>query len=107
MYGASKMIYTHDESAGEGTCIYVLDTGTAIDHPEFEGRARFAQNFVDNADLDANGRGTHIAGTIGSKTYGVAKKTQLFAVKVLNEYTAGQTSGIIAGMDFIVRMLLF
>lgn len=49
------------------------------------------QNFVDNADLDANGHGTHIAGTIGSKTYGVAKKTQLFAVKVLNEYTAGQT----------------
>ncbi|TVY72647.1 Cuticle-degrading protease [Fusarium oxysporum f. sp. cubense] len=70
---------------------------------EFEGRARFVQNFVDNADLDANGHGTHIAGTIGSKTYGVAKKTQLFAVKVLNEYTAGQTSGILAGMDFIVE----
>lgn len=49
------------------------------------------QNFVDNADLDANGHGTHIAGAIGSKTYGVAKKAQLFAIKVLNEYTAGQT----------------
>ncbi|KAG5750265.1 hypothetical protein H9Q70_007084 [Fusarium xylarioides] len=76
---------------------YVLE----VDHPEFEGRARFVQNFVDNADLDANGHGTNIAGTIGSKTYGVAKKTQLFAVKVLNEYTAGQTSGILAGMDFM------
>ncbi|KAI7771620.1 hypothetical protein ACKAV7_005544 [Fusarium commune] len=74
-----------------------------VDHPEFEGRARFVQNFVDNADLDANGHGTHIAGTIGSKTYGVAKKTQLFAVKVLDEYTVGQTSGILAGMDFIVE----
>ncbi|KAF5568283.1 serine protease precursor [Fusarium napiforme] len=71
--------------------------------PEFEGRARLVQNFVNNADLDANGHGTHIAGIIGSKTYGVAKKTQLFAVKVLNEYTAGQTSGILAGMDFIVE----
>ncbi|KAG9503789.1 hypothetical protein J7337_003746 [Fusarium musae] len=95
--------YTYDESAGQGTCTYVLDTGIEVDHPEFEGRARFVQNFVDNADLDANGHGTHIAGSIGSKTYGVAKKTQLFAVKVLNEYTAGQTSGILAGMDFIIE----
>ncbi|EXL58595.1 hypothetical protein FOCG_02100 [Fusarium oxysporum f. sp. radicis-lycopersici 26381] len=101
--GKDHTTYTYDESAGEGTCTYVLDTGIEVDHPEFEGRARFVQNFVDNADLDANGHGTHIAGTIGSKTYGVAKKTQLFAVKVLNEYTAGQTSGILAGMDFIVE----
>ncbi|CZR36246.1 putative endopeptidase K [Fusarium proliferatum ET1] len=95
--------YTYDESAGEGTCTYVLDTGIEVDHPELEGGARFVQNFVDNADLDANGHGTHIAGTFGSKTYGVAKKTQLFAVKVLNEYTAGQSSGILAGMDFIAE----
>ncbi|EGU74162.1 hypothetical protein FOXB_15324 [Fusarium oxysporum f. sp. conglutinans Fo5176] len=101
--GKDHTTYTYDESAGEGTCTYVLDTGIEVDHLEFEGRARFVQNFVDNADLDANGHGTHIAGTIGSKTYGVAKKTQLFAVKVLNEYTAGQTSGILAGMDFIVE----
>ncbi|KAL7759491.1 hypothetical protein ACKLNR_009581 [Fusarium oxysporum f. sp. zingiberi] len=90
--GKDHTTYTYDESAGEGTCTYVLDTGIEVDHPEFEGRARFVQNFVDNADLDANGHGTHIAGTIGSKTYGVAKKTQLFAVKVLNEYTACQTN---------------
>ncbi|KAF5711074.1 cuticle-degrading protease [Fusarium mundagurra] len=105
--GKDDTTYTYDESAGEGTCTYVIDTGIEVDHPpeeqELEGRARFVQNFVDNADLDANGHGTHIAGTIGSKTYGVAKKTQLFAVKVLNEYTAGQTSGIIAGMDFIAE----
>nr|RBQ83877.1 hypothetical protein FVER53263_03737 [Fusarium verticillioides] len=82
----------------------IYGSSTQKTHPgEFEGRARFVQNFVDNADLDANGHGTHIAGSIGSKTYGVAKKTQLFAVKVLNEYTAGQTSGILAGMDFIIE----
>ncbi|CVK94096.1 probable endopeptidase K [Fusarium mangiferae] len=94
--GKDHTTYTYDESAGEGTCTYVLDTGIEVDHPgkqEFEGRARFVQNFVDNADLDANGHGTQF----------VAKKTQLFAVKVLNAYTAGQTSGILAGMDFIVE----
>ncbi|QGI61056.1 hypothetical protein CEK26_005024 [Fusarium fujikuroi] len=95
--------YTYDESTGEGRCTYVLDTGIEVDHPELEGGARFVQNFVDNADLDANGHGTHIAGTFGSKTYGVAKKTQLFAFKVLNEYTAGQSSGILAVMAFIVE----
>ncbi|KAH7166916.1 peptidase S8/S53 domain-containing protein [Fusarium sp. MPI-SDFR-AT-0072] len=89
--GKDHTTYTYDESAGEGTCTYVLDTGIEVDHPEFEGRARFVQNFVDNADLDANGHGTHIAGTIGSKTYG------------MSEYTVGQTSGILAGMDFIVE----
>ncbi|KAG4255243.1 hypothetical protein FPRO04_03776 [Fusarium proliferatum] len=101
--GKDHTTYTYDESAGEGTCTYVLDTGIEVDHPELEGRARFVQNFVDNADLDANGHGTHIAGTFGSKTYGVPKKTQLFAVKVLNEYIAGQSSGILAGMDFIAE----
>ncbi|KAF5599299.1 serine protease precursor [Fusarium pseudoanthophilum] len=55
-------------------------TTYTYDESEFKGRARFVQNFVDNADLDANGHGTHIAGTIGSKT-----------------------SGILAGMDFIVE----
>ncbi|KAF5649493.1 serine protease precursor [Fusarium tjaetaba] len=66
--GKDHTTFTYDESASEGTCTYVLDTGIEVDHPEFEGRARFVQYFVDNADLDANGHGTHIAGTIGSKT---------------------------------------
>ncbi|KAF9773251.1 hypothetical protein IL306_008974 [Fusarium sp. DS 682] len=119
--GKDHKTYTYDESAGKGTCTYVLDSGIEVEHPvsscisggkmkhakwkkqEFEGRVRFVQNFVDNADLDANGHGTHIAGTIGSKTYGVAKKTKLFAVKVFNEHNAGQTSGILAAMDFVVE----
>ncbi|KAM0257918.1 hypothetical protein ACHAPA_011520 [Fusarium lateritium] len=101
--GQNHRTYTYDDSAGKGTCAYVIDSGIEVEHPEFEGRAKFVQNFVDNADLDANGHGTHVAGTIGSKTYGVAKKTKLFAVKVLNENTEGQTSGIIAGMDFVAE----
>ncbi|KAI1477367.1 subtilisin-like protein [Daldinia eschscholtzii] len=95
--------YTYDDSAGEGTCAYVIDTGIEVDHEEFEGRAKFLNNFADDDDTDGNGHGTHVAGTIGSKTYGVAKKTSLFAVKVLDASGSGTNSGVIAGMDFVAK----
>lgn len=76
--------YTYDSSAGTGTCAYVIDTGIDTSHPEFEGRALFLANFAgDGLNSDGNGHGTHVAGTLGSKTYGVAKKTKLYAIKVL------------------------
>lgn len=81
--------YTYDDSAGEGTCAYVIDTGIYVEHEDFEGRATFLSNQVDSDNTDGNGHGTHVAGTIGSKTYGVAKKTQLFAVKVLDASGSG------------------
>ncbi|KAI1451337.1 subtilisin-like protein [Annulohypoxylon moriforme] len=93
--------YVYDSSAGTGTCAYVIDTGIYTQHTEFEGRATFAANYVDSSDTDGNGHGTHVAGTIGSKTYGVAKKTQLYAVKVLDASGSGTTSGVIAGMNFV------
>ena len=95
--------YTYDASAGEGTCAYVVDTGIDVEHPDFEGRAEWLENFADNDDTDGDGHGTHVAGTIGSKTYGVAKKTKLFAVKVLDANGEGTTSGVIGGMDFTVE----
>lgn len=95
--------YTYDESAGAGTCAYILDTGIDVEHPEFEGRATFAKNFAGGSDGDAQGHGTHCAGTVGSKTYGVAKKTNLFAVKVLNDQGSGSTSGIVAGMEYTIE----
>ena len=77
--------YTYDNSAGAGTCVYVVDTGIATSHPEFEDRATFLANFAgDGSNIDGRGHGTHCAGIIGSKTYGVAKKTTLYAVKVLD-----------------------
>ncbi|KAI0405357.1 subtilisin-like protease PR1K [Xylaria palmicola] len=94
--------YTYDDSAGEGVCAYVVDTGIDVTHSEFEGRATFASNQVDSDDTDGNGHGTHVAGTIGSKTYGVAKKVSLYAVKVLGSDGSGSNSGVIAGMDFVV-----
>ena len=84
--------YTYDDSAGAGTCAYVIDTGISTTHPEFEGRATFLANYAgDGSNTDGNGHGTHCAGTIGSKTYGVAKKTKLYAVKVLD--ASGSVSG--------------
>ncbi|KAK1985826.1 subtilase [Colletotrichum cereale] len=98
---AGSTTYSFDESAGQGTCAYIVDTGIDVDHPEFEGRAKFLANFADDSDVDGQGHGTHVAGTVGSATYGVAKKTTLFAVKVLDSNGEGTNSGVIAGMDFV------
>jgi len=53
---------------------YIMDSGVEVNHPEFEGRATWGINTADRMDRDCNGHGTHVAGTVGSKTYGVAKK---------------------------------
>jgi len=96
--------YTYDSSAGTGTCAYVIDTGISTGHPEFEGRATFLANFAgDGSNTDGNGHGTHVAGTIGSKTYGVAKNTKLYAVKVLDASGSGSNSGVIAGINFVAN----
>lgn len=96
-------VYSYEETAGEGTCAYIIDTGIDVEHPDFEGRAKFLANYADKSDTDGNGHGTHVAGTIGSKTYGVAKKTTLFGVKVLDANGSGKNSGVIAGMEFVAK----
>ncbi|KAI0600353.1 peptidase S8/S53 domain-containing protein [Biscogniauxia sp. FL1348] len=93
--------YTYDDSAGEGTCAYIVDTGIYTAHSEFEGRATWLANYADSTNSDGNGHGTHVAGTVGSVTYGVAKKTSLYAVKVLDASGSGTTSGVVAGMNFV------
>jgi len=95
--------YTYDDTAGEGTCSYVVDTGIDVKHEEFEGRAEFLENYTQDPDGDGQGHGTHVAGTIGSKTYGVAKKTKLFGVKVLGDDGSGTNSGVIKGMEFVAE----
>ncbi|KAF2404688.1 oryzin precursor [Trichodelitschia bisporula] len=95
--------YRFAASAGAGTCAYIVDTGVYAEHPEFEGRATFLKNFATTATTDDNGHGTHVSGTIGSKTYGVAKKTKLFGIKVLDEYGYGAWSDIIAGIQYAVE----
>jgi subtilisin family serine protease len=95
--------YIYHKSAGEGTCSYVVDTGVYAEHPEFEGRAELIKSFVTDANTDDNGHGTHVSGTIGSKSYGVAKKTKIFGVKVLDSGGSGYWSDVIAGIGYAVN----
>uniref|UniRef100_A0A0B7JTB1 Peptidase S8/S53 domain-containing protein n=1 Tax=Bionectria ochroleuca TaxID=29856 RepID=A0A0B7JTB1_BIOOC len=95
--------YTYDDSAGDGTCAFIIDTGIYTSHTDFGGRASFAANYVDSSSTDGNGHGTHVAGTVGGTTYGVAKKTKLYAVKVLDSGGSGTTSGVIAGMNYVTN----
>ncbi|KAF7541746.1 hypothetical protein G7Z17_g11882 [Cylindrodendrum hubeiense] len=77
--------YVYDNTAGKKMWGYVVDTGVYTQHAEFEGRAYPGYNAVPNTKMaDTNGHGTHCAGIIASKTYGVAKKANIMAVKVLD-----------------------
>ncbi|KAK2616444.1 hypothetical protein QQS21_000686 [Conoideocrella luteorostrata] len=93
--------YRYDGNAGAGTCAYVIDTGIDDKHPDFEGRAKQVKSFVQGEEVDGHGHGTHCAGTVGGKVFGVAKKTSLYGVKVLANNGRGSVSGIIAGMNFV------
>lgn len=97
--------YIYDSSAGEGTYSYVVDTGIRTTHVDFEGRAIWGFNAVNTNNTDNEGHGTHVAGTIGSKTYGVAKKTTLIAVKIF-EGASGSASTVIAGFDWAVNDII-
>jgi subtilisin family serine protease len=90
-------------NTGVGVTAYVIDTGVRVSHVEFGGRAQSGWDFVDNDSdaSDCNGHGTHVAGTIGGTTYGVAKAVSLVAVRVLDCAGSGSWSGIIAGIDFV------
>merc|ERR1719436_57395 len=91
-------VYAHDSRWGAGVDVYVLDTGIRVTHEEFEGtRAKWGANFAGGANQDANGHGTHCAGTIAGKTYGVAKGATVIAVKVLGDSGSGSFAGIIEG----------
>ena len=90
-------------NTGAGVTAYVIDSGIRVSHAEFGGRATSGWDFVDDdADAsDCNGHGTHVAGTIGGATYGVAKGVALVAVRVLGCGGSAPWSVIIAGIDFV------
>ena len=72
--------YDYDANAGLGVNVYVIDTGIFTSHIGFEGRAKWGVTILENnIDDDGNGRGTHLAGTIASRKYGVAKKANVIA----------------------------
>jgi subtilisin family serine protease len=94
--------YTYNYT-GNGVNVYIIDTGIRFSHNEFGGRAYFAYDSVGDGrnGVDCNGHGTHVAGTVGGSTYGVAKGVSLYAVRVLNCSGSGTTSGVIAGVDWV------
>lgn len=76
--------YRYDADGGAGTFAYVIDTGVWVDNPDFEGRAELGYTVYPEIPFeDSTGHGTHVAGTIASKTWGVAKKARVIAVKVI------------------------
>ncbi|MET8788211.1 S8 family peptidase [Streptomyces sp. NPDC004589] len=97
--------YTWPEPAGAGVTVYVIDTGIRISHKDFGGRASYGWDFVDNdrTASDANGHGTHVAGTAVGTGYGVAKRAKVVAVRVLDAQGAGTTAQVIAGIDWVTR----
>ena len=102
-------------ATGSGVHAYIIDTGIRITHTQFGGRASVAYDAVDddgvpgndNSDnngldgLDGNGHGTHVAGTVGGRDYGVAKNVFLYAVRVLDNGGSGTYEGVIAGVDWV------
>ncbi|MFJ8539843.1 S8 family peptidase [Streptomyces sp. NPDC093591] len=97
--------YTWPESAGAGVTVYVIDTGIRISHKDFGGRASYGWDFVgnDRTASDGNGHGTHVAGTIAGKQYGVAKNARVVAVRVLDNAGGGTTAQVIAGIDWVTK----
>ena len=92
--------YTYT-STGAGVHAYIIDTGIWTLHPEFGGRASNVFDAYGATGEDCNGHGTHVAGTIGSATYGVAKGVSLHGVRVLSCAGLGLNSDVIAGVDWV------
>jgi subtilisin family serine protease len=90
-------------ASGSGVTAYIIDTGIRFTHTQFGGRAVKGVDEVTSGGsaADCNGHGTHVSGTIGGSTYGVAKAVKLVAVRVLNCSGSGTWSGVIAGIDWV------
>lgn len=97
--------YIYDTNAGLNTYAYIVDTGIRATHTEFESRAVAAWSAFSGDNADTFGHGTHVAGTIGGKTYGVAKKTNLLAVKVF-QGSQSSTSIILSGFNWAVNDII-
>ena len=90
-----------DTARGAGVTAYIIDTGLQATHPDFGGRAANVYDAFGGNGNDCNGHGTHVAGTIGGNTWGVAKGVQLRGVRVLGCTGSGSTSGIIAALNWL------
>ncbi|KAI9375762.1 peptidase S8/S53 domain-containing protein [Aspergillus egyptiacus] len=96
--------YLYASEGGEGVDVYTIDTGINIEHDDFEGRAAWGKTIPrGDEDIDGNGHGTHCSGTIGGKKYGVSKKANLYAVKVLRSSGSGTMADVVQGVEWAVE----
>lgn len=86
---------------GSGVNAYVIDSGLQANHPDFGGRAKNVYDAWGGSGNDCRGHGTHVAGILGGKKYGVAKQARLYGVRVLNCNGSGWLSGILSGIDWV------
>lgn len=100
--GPLSTTYSYVTTASNVTA-YIIDTGIRTSHTQFGARATLGFNAFRKAAAngDCNGHGTHVAGTVGGSTYGIAKQVRLVAVRVLDCNGSGTTSGVIAGIDYV------
>ena len=94
--------YTYN-ATGTGATAYIIDTGIRATHTQFGGRVISGFTAINdgNGTNDCNGHGTHVSGTVGGSTYGVAKNVTLVAVRVLDCSGSGTNSGVISGVDWV------
>jgi subtilisin family serine protease len=93
-------VYTYS-ATGSGVNAYVIDTGIRTTHADFGGRASLAAVFVNEGCNDCNGHGTHVSGTIGGATYGVAKAVSLRGVKVCDAFGSCPGDAVVAGVNWV------
>ncbi|WP_235921592.1 S8 family serine peptidase [Lentzea tibetensis] len=96
--------YNYGTTASNVTA-YILDTGIRTSHVDFGGRASVGYDAVGDTykGQDCQGHGTHVAGTVGGATYGVAKRAKLVAVRVLNCQGSGTSEMIINGINWVTQ----
>ncbi|EDO18786.1 hypothetical protein Kpol_1028p61 [Vanderwaltozyma polyspora DSM 70294] len=94
--------YYEDQFKGSNIAAYILDTGIYAEHPDFENRVIVGADMTGEGPGDSNGHGTHVAGILGSKTFGVAKNVTLVEVKVLTGRGSGNLTTVLSGIQFAV-----
>eukprot|EP00834_Sanchytrium_tribonematis_P001919 NODE_51_length_31136_cov_0.357670.p7 type:complete len:314 gc:universal NODE_51_length_31136_cov_0.357670:25354-26295(+) len=95
-------IYKYSDNAGEGVVVYIIDSGANVKHQDLVGRITFGVDTTNEGLKDTVGHGTHVAGIIGGKTFGVAKKAELVAVKVLSS-GGGTEYTFLKGLEWAVK----